>query len=254
MARKRFSEEEIRWIDKEEKLRYGRFSGIVTEFEGKRVVVGTVVDITEMREYEEKLRDEQKLLEKTLEGTIHAIVEIVETKDPYTAGHQVRVSKLSVAIAKKMDLENIREILWASLLHDVGKISVPDDILVLPRKLTPIEFEIVKTHSITGYNIVKVIQGMEKVAEIILQHHERIDGTGYPKGLKGEEILKEARIIGVSDVVEAMVNHRPYRPALSLNDALEEIYKNRGIKYDKEVVEVCIELFLSRKFSFEEPF
>jgi len=261
MARKRFSceeeeeeEEEIRWIDKEGKLRYGRFSGIVTEFEGKRVVVGTVVDITEMREYEEKLRDEQKLLEKTLEGTIHAIVEIVETKDPYTAGHQVRVSKLSVAIAKKMGLENIREILWSSLLHDVGKISVPDDILVLPRKLTPIEFEIVKTHSITGYNIVKVIPGMEKVAEIILQHHERLDGTGYPKGLKGEEILKEARIIGVSDVVEAMVNHRPYRPALSLNDALEEIYKNRGIKYDKEVVEVCIELFLSRKFSFEEPF
>jgi len=172
----------------------------------------------------------------------------------YTAGHQVRVSKLSVAIAKKMGLENIREILWASLLHDVGKISVPDDILVLPRKLTPIEFEIVKTHSITGYNIVKVIPGMEKVAEIILQHHERIDGTGYPKGLKGEEILKEARIIGVSDVVEAMVYHRPYRPAFSLNDALEEIYKNRGIKYDKEVVEVCIELFLSRKFSFEEPF
>jgi PAS domain S-box-containing protein len=117
MARKRFSEEEeeeeeeIRWIDKEGKLRYGRFSGIVTEFEGKRVVVGTVVDITEMREYEEKLNNEQKLLEKTLEGTIHAIVEIVETKDPYTAGHQVRVSKLSVAIAKKMDLENIREIL-----------------------------------------------------------------------------------------------------------------------------------------------
>ncbi len=256
VARKRFSEEEeekeIRWIDKNGRLRYGKFSGIVTELDRKRTVIGTIVDITDIKEYEEKLKKEQQLLEKTLQGTIHAIVEIVETKDPYTAGHQVRVSKLSVAIAKEMKLENLREIEWSSLLHDVGKISVPDDILVLPRKLTPIEFEIIKTHTITGYNIVKVIPNMEKVAEIILQHHERLDGSGYPKGLKGKEILKEARIIGVSDVIEAMVNHRPYRPAFSLNDALEEIYKNRGVKYDKEVVEVCIELFLSRKFSFEQ--
>jgi putative nucleotidyltransferase with HDIG domain len=214
--------------------------------------MGTIIDITEMKEYEEELKKEQKLLEKTLEGTIYAIVKIVETRDPYTAGHQVKVAKLSEAIAKEIGLKNIKEILWASLLHDVGKISVPSEILVMPRKLNPIEFGVIKTHPITGYNIVKVIPNFEKIAEIILQHHERLDGTGYPKGLKGEEILKEARIIGVSDVVEAMISHRPYRPALTIDDALEEIYKNKGIKYDKEVVEVCIELFKSKKFSLEE--
>jgi len=258
MARKRFSGEIeivsfiLRAIDRNGRLKYGKVSGRVSKIGDRKVIMGTVIDITEMKEYEEELKKEQKLLEKTLEGTIHAIVRIVETRDPYTAGHQVKVAKLSEAIAKEIGLKNIKEILWASLLHDVGKISVPSEILVMPRKLNPIEFGVIKTHPITGYNIVKVIPNFEKIAEIILQHHERLDGTGYPKGLKGEEILKEARIIGVSDVVEAMISHRPYRPALTIDDALEEIYKNKGIKYDKEVVEVCIELFKSKKISFEE--
>jgi PAS domain S-box-containing protein/putative nucleotidyltransferase with HDIG domain len=258
MARKRFSGEIesasfiLRAIDRNGRLKYGKVSGRVTKIGDRKVIIGTVIDITETKEYEEELKKEQKLLEKTLEGIIYAITRIVETRDPYTAGHQVRVAKLSEAIAKEIGLKNIKEILWASFLHDIGKISVPSEILVMPRKLNPIEFEVIKTHPITGYSIVKIIPNFERVAEIILQHHERIDGTGYPKGLKGEEILKEARIIGVSDVVEAMLSYRPYRPALTIDDAIEEIYKNKGIKYEEEIAEVCIELFRSKKFSFEE--
>jgi PAS domain S-box-containing protein/putative nucleotidyltransferase with HDIG domain len=258
MARKRFSGEiesasfVLRGIDRNGRLKYGKVSGRVTKIGDRKVIIGTVIDITETKEYEEELKKEQQLLEKTLEGIIYAITRIVETRDPYTAGHQVRVAKLSEAIAKEIGLKNIKEILWASFLHDIGKISVPSEILVMPRKLNPIEFEVIKTHPITGYSIVKIIPNFERVAEIILQHHERIDGTGYPKGLKGEEILKEARIIGVSDVVEAMLSYRPYRPALTIDDAIEEIYKNKGIKYEEEIAEVCIELFKSKKFSFEE--
>ncbi len=258
IAQKRFSGEIevasfiLRALDKNGKLKYGKVAGRVTKLGDKKVIMGTVIDITEMKEYEKELVSKHQLLEKTLEGTIYAITRIVETRDPYTAGHQVKVAKLSEAIAKEIGLKNIKEILWASLLHDVGKISVPSEILVLPRKLNPIEFGVIKTHPITGYNIVKLIPNFERIAEIILQHHERLDGSGYPRGIKGEEILKEARIIAVSDVVEAMVSYRPYRDALTLEDALEEIRKNKGIKYDKEVVEICIDLFKRKKFSFED--
>jgi len=239
----------VRGISKNGRIKYGKLSGKLAKLNGKKVIMGTVIDITEMKEYEERLKEEHQLLEKTLEGTIYAITKIVETRDPYTAGHQLRVTKLCETIGKELGVKSM-EMSWASLLHDVGKISVPSEILVMPRKLNSIEFAIIKTHPITGYNIVKVIPNFEKVAEIILQHHERLDGSGYPKGIKGKEIMKEARILGVSDVVEAMISYRPYRPALSLDDAIEEIYKNRGVKYDKEVVEVCINLFKSKRFCF----
>ncbi|MGC8976944.1 MAG: HD-GYP domain-containing protein [Candidatus Ratteibacteria bacterium] len=217
-------------------------------------------DITEeeflkikLEKEEELLKENQKLIESTLNGTIYAISKILETRDPFTANHQLNVSKLSEAIAREMGYkkDEIKEIVWASLLHDIGKISIPCEILVVPRKLTNIEFTLIKTHPITGYNILKVIPNFEKVAQIVLQHHERIDGSGYPKGLIGEQILKEARIIGVSDVVEAMSSHRPYRPAFSLEEAIEEIKKNKGIKYDPEVVEICVDLFEKKGFNFD---
>ncbi|HOK56093.1 MAG TPA: PAS domain S-box protein [bacterium] len=258
MAEKRFKGEieiasfNIRFKRPDGKIRQCFAIGRVGRYKGKKVITGTLIDITDRVNLENKLKEEHALLEKTLDGTIHAISKIVEIKDPYTAGHQINVAKLSEEISKEIGFnkEKIKEIIYASLLHDIGKISVPTEILVLPRKLTPIEFSIIKTHPIVAYNILKVIPNFENLAEIVLQHHERLDGTGYPRGIKGEKILKEARIIAVSDVVEAMINHRPYRPALSLEEALEEIDNNKGIKYDEEIVDVVIYLFKKKNFSF----
>ncbi|MCM8804855.1 MAG: PAS domain S-box protein [Candidatus Omnitrophica bacterium] len=259
MAKKRFSGEiesaefYVRGVDKYGKIKYGKVIGKIAKYKGKKVIMGTVIDVTDRVEYENKLKENQNLIEITLNGTIYAISKIVEVKDPYTAGHQLKVSKLAEAIAKEIGYKEneIKEIVWASLLHDIGKIGIPSEILVMPRKLNSIEFNIIKTHPITGYNIIKVIPNFEKLAEIVLQHHERLDGTGYPKGLKGDEILKEARIIGVSDVIEAMTAYRPYRPALPLDEGLNEIYKDKGIKYDEEIVEICIDLFKKKNFSFD---
>lgn len=258
LARKRLSGEidyasfNLRFQRPDGKIRYCYAIGRVGRYKGKKVISGTLIDITERIELENKLKEEHHLLERTLNGTIYAISKIVETKDPYTAGHQLNVSKLSESIAKEIGLDGktVKEIIYASLLHDIGKISIPSEILVLPRNLTPIEFSIIKTHPIIAYNILKVIPNFEKIAEIVLQHHERLDGSGYPKGIKKNEILKEARIIAVSDVVEAMVNHRPYRPARTLDEAFEEIHKNKKIKYDEEIVDICIYLFTKKNFSF----
>lgn len=258
MARKRFSGEieiasfYLRAIDKYGKMRYGKVIGRVTNYLGKKVIMGSVLDITDRVEYEKKLKEEHELISKILNGTIYAFSEIIEVKDPYTAGHQLKVSKLAERISKELgyEEEKVREIVWASLLHDIGKISIPSEILVLPRKLTPLEFEIVKKHPIVGYNVLKKIPNFETIAKIVLQHHERNDGSGYPDGLKEKNILKEAKILSVADVIEAMVSHRPYRPALRIEDALEEIYKNRKIKFDEEIVEICINLFEKRKFEF----
>jgi len=241
----------IRLINKNGKIKYVKVSGRVAKFNGKEVIMGAIVDITEIKEYEEKIKKEHRLLKKTFEGIIYSIIKIVETRDPYTVGHQLKVTKLAEAIAKEMRISNIKEMIWASLLHDIGKITIPSEILVTPRKLTQLEFNIMKTHPTTGYNIVKIIPNFEKIAKIILQHHERLDGSGYPEGIKRNKILKEAKILGVSDVVEAMVSNRPYRPALPLEAALEEIYRNKGIKYEEDVVEICIDLFENKKFNFE---
>ncbi|MFN4227149.1 MAG: HD domain-containing phosphohydrolase [Candidatus Ratteibacteria bacterium] len=259
MAEKRFSGQIdsasfiLRVKRPDEKIKYCYVSERVGRYKGKKVIVGTAIDITEKIELENKLNEEKKLLEQTLNGTIHALSKIVEIRDPYTAGHQLSVSVLAEKVAKELGLkeEEIKQILWASLLHDIGKISVPSEILVVPRKLTSIEFSIVKTHPIVAYNVLKVIPQFEKISQIVLQHHERLDGTGYPRGLKGDEILKEARIIAVCDVVDAMINHRPYRSALTLDEALNEIYMNRGLKYDEKVVDICFDLFKKKGFSFK---
>ena len=199
------------------------------------------------------LEKSEKRLQKTMEGAINTIAKIVETKDPYTAGHQQRVSKLAVTIAQKMKLpqEKIEGIRISSLVHDVGKISVPAEILNKPIKLSEIEYSLIRGHSQVGYDILKSIEFPWPIEKIVLQHHERLDGSGYPKGLKGDQILLEAKIMGVADVVEAMSSHRPYRPALGIDAALEEISQNKTILYDPEVVDVCLKLFQDKGFRFE---
>lgn len=184
-------------------------------------------------------------LKKNLEGSIQTIAAIVEARDPYTSGHQIRVADLAVAISGEMQLSKgqIEGIWMAGIIHDLGKIQVPAEILSKPGKLTELEFELIKTHPQIGFNLLKDIEFPWPIAQLILQHHEKIDGSGYPQGLKGEEILLESRILAVSDVVEAMSSHRPYRPALGIEEALEEITKNRGILFDKDVVDACLKIF-----------
>ena len=160
---------------------------------------------------------------------------------------------MSTAIAKELNLsqDQVEGIKIASLIHDIGKIGLPTEILSKPSKLSDVEFSLIKEHSQIGYNILKSNDFTFPVSQIILQHHERLDGSGYPHHLKGDKIFLEARIIGVADVVEAMSSHRPYRPALGIDKALEEISQNKGILYDPEVVDVCLRLFKEKEFKFE---
>lgn len=222
----------------------------------KENILGRVLvlrDITEEKKAEEEIRQSWKKLRKTLESTIQAISLIVEKRDLYTAGHQRHVSQLAQAIAKivgfsKDQIEGIRT---AALIHDVGKILLPSEILSKPGPLTENELRMVRTHARIGYDILKIIDFPYPVALVVLQHHERIDGSGYPEGLSGDKILLEAKILGVADVVEAMAYHRPYRPSLGIKRALEEISQNRGILYDPEVVDACIKLFEKKGFKFK---
>jgi PAS domain S-box-containing protein len=213
---------------------------------------GIVRDITHRIETEENLKLSYEKLQKTLNGAIKTLAYIVETKDPYTSGHQVRVAKLSIVIANELGLskEKVIATSTASLIHDIGKISVPSSILSKPGTLTDLEFAMVKLHSQIGYDILKEIDFGYPIADIVLQHHERLNGSGYPKGLKGNDIMIEARIIAVADTVESMAAHRPYRPALGIDKALDELEKGRGVLYDKEVVDSCIRVFRENKFKF----
>jgi response regulator RpfG family c-di-GMP phosphodiesterase len=208
-----------------------------------------------IKKLEKKVLDlerSEKRLQKTMEDTINTIGKIVETKDPYTSGHQKNVSQIATFIAQEMKLpqDKIKGIRIASLVHDIGKISIPTEILNKPTKLSEIEFNLIKAHSQISYDILKSIEFSWPIAQIVLQHHERLNGSGYPQGLKGEDILLEARILGVVDVVEAMSSHRPYRPAWGIDKALEEISKNRDILYDPEVVDACLKLFKKKEFKF----
>lgn len=191
--------------------------------------VHIITDITRRKCAEEELQQSFENLQKTLEGTILAMVKIVETKDPYTAGHQQRVAKLSLAIAKEMGLsgQQINVIRMASLIHDVGKIYIPAEILSKPGQLNEIESKLVKIHPQVGHDMLKTIEFLSPVVTIVLQHHERMNCSGYPQGLSSEDIILEAKILGVADVVEAMSSHRPYRAALGIDKALEEISKKR---------------------------
>jgi len=207
-----------------------------------------------------ELKDQITGLEKTiaklrlaLEGTIRTLTITSEAKDPYTAGHQRRVADLARAIGQEMGLpENVVDgIRMAGLIHDIGKIRVPGEILGKPSKLNDLEFQLVKTHPEVGYALLKDVEFPWPVADIVLQHHERINGSGYPKKLKGPEIRIEAKIIAVADVVEAVSSARPYRQELGLETALEQISKNRGILYDEKAADACLRLFWEKGFKFK---
>ncbi|MBM4444707.1 MAG: PAS domain S-box protein [Chloroflexi bacterium] len=206
---------------------------------------GIARDITQRKLAEEQVQQSYQNLQRMLEGTIQAITLMVETRDLYTAGHQQRVTQLACAIAQEMGLSNerIQMIHMAGRLHDLGKLFIPIEILSKPGHLSEIELAIIKTHPRASYDILKSIDFPWPVADAVLQHHERVNGSGYPSGLRGEEILLEARILAVSDVVEAMSSHRPYRPALGVEKALKEIVQNKGILYDPDVVSACLRVF-----------
>jgi PAS domain S-box-containing protein len=212
-----------------------------------------VEDITERMMAEEQLHETLERLRKAVGTTIQVMVSAVESRDPYTAGHQIRSSKLARAIATEMGLshETIEGIRIASSIHDIGKLSVPAEILSRPTKLKEIERLLIKQHVKCGYNILKNVESPWPLAEIVYQHHERMDGSGYPRSLKGAEILMEARILAVADVVESMSSHRPYRPALGIETALEEIETNKGTLYDDHVVDVCLRLFREKGYKLE---
>lgn len=214
--------------------------------------VAFVSDITELNRSEEKLRESYLALASIFDQTVKALASITEMRDPYTAGHQVRVSKLACAIAAGMGLSEdwIKTIRMAASIHDIGKTTIPAEILNKPGTLNSIEMSLVQNHAFSGYEILKNINFGDPIAEIVLQHHERINGSGYPRGLSGEEILLEARILAVADVVETMSSHRPYRPALTMEQALDEIRQKKGILYDGGVVDACLQMFQAGDFSF----
>lgn len=209
-----------------------------------RVNEGLRKEISFRRRAEQKLKQSLVNFKKALDGTIAALAALAEKRDPYVAGHHLRVAKLACSMATVMGLpeEQIKGIGIAASMHDIGKICVPAELLSKPGRINEFEYGIIRAHPEIGHDVLKVIEFPWPLAEIVLQHHERIDGSGYPRGLKGEETLLESRIIAVADVVEAMSSHRPYRPALRLGDAIEEIRKNKGTRYDGAVVDACLEV------------
>lgn len=213
-------------------------------------------DISERKRIEEERQAIIERLRKSLGATVQAIATVVDARDPYTAGHQRRTADLSRAIATEMGFvpDRIDFVRIVSTIHDLGKISVPAEILSKPTKLTELEFSLIKTHAQSGYDILKDVDFPWPVAQVILQHHERLNGSGYPQGLRGDEILIEARIIAVSDVVESMASHRPYRAALGIEAAIEEITANRGILYDPQVVDACLRLFREKGYRLDKTF
>jgi putative nucleotidyltransferase with HDIG domain len=222
------------------------YSSIILKAEqvaGLRVIT---IDMTEQQKTRETLLNAMK-------STIAAVALTTELRDPYTAGHQQRVAKLASAIADEIGFEKDRVsgLRLSGIVHDIGKMYVPAEILSKPGRLSDIEFSLIKLHPEAGYNILKDIEFPWPIAQTILQHHERLNGSGYPKGIKGDDILLEARILAVADVVEAMASHRPYRPALGLEKAFDEIRQHKGSLFDVDVVDACLRLF-TKGFTFEK--
>ncbi len=209
-------------------------------------------EVENRKQMQQELQQSFENLERAMHSTIQAISMTVEKRDPYTSGHQLRVAILAKAIAQELKLpENqIESIYMAASIHDIGKISLPAEILVKPIPLTDIEISLIQAHAQAGYDILSGIDFPWPIADIVVQHHERLNGSGYPRGLAGEEILLEARILCVADVVETMASHRPYRPSIGMDKALEEITTNRGVLYDLHVVDACLTLFKEKNFQF----
>jgi PAS domain S-box-containing protein len=217
------------------------------------IILSIARDITERKKSEAGLQRHFQQLRDNFVATVNALASTIEMKDPYTAGHQRRVTILACAIAEEMDLseDQFDGLRMAGLIHDLGKINVPAEILSKPGQLSEFEMKMIRHHPQFCHDLLKHIDLPWPVAQIVLQHHERMDGSGYPHGLKGDEIMLEARILAVADVVEAMASHRPYRPAHSIGSALEEILHNKDTLYDSEVVDACVRLFYDKGFTLE---
>jgi PAS domain S-box-containing protein len=243
-------EEPIQTRSKGERILHTKKVPIMDERGEPEYLLGISEDITDRKRAEERLKETLESLRKAAGATIQVMVHAVEARDPYTAGHQMRSAHLAQAIATGMGLsqEKIDGIRMAGSIHDIGKISIPSELLSKPTMLKDIELSLIKEHALRGYEMLKDVESPWPLAEIVYQHHERIDGTGYPRNLKGDEILLEARILAVADVVEAMASHRPYRPAKGIDAALEEIATNRGILYDPEVADACLKLFHEKQY------
>jgi len=227
---------------------------IIRDSNGKNIgILSSGEDITIRKLDGKKLEDSYKKLKNTLDSSINTLASIVELRDPYTSGHQKKVSTIAFAISKEMGLsiDSVEAVKTAALIHDIGKISIPASILSKPGKISTIELEMIKEHPKIGYDLIKGIEFPYAIAEIVLQHHERLDGSGYPDGLKDDRISIEAKILAVADVIEAMSSHRPYRSALGIKAALKEIKANSGKFYDTEVVNACIRLINKKKFKFD---
>jgi PAS domain S-box-containing protein/putative nucleotidyltransferase with HDIG domain len=211
----------------------------------RRTNEALLVEINERKQTERALQNSYSRLHKALEGTIHALASTIKKRDPYTFGHQQRVSNLACAIAREMGLQEqmVNGIRMVGFIHDLGKIYVPAEILNKPGQLTDVESTLIRSHATVGHDILKTVDFPWPIAQVIMQHHERINGSGYPLGLSGREILLEAKIIAVADSIEAIASHRPYRPALGLDRALKEVSDKKGILYEPEVVDMCLKLF-----------
>ncbi len=211
---------------------------------GLEMLILIVVDITEALAAKSKLAEALRQVNVALEGAVELVSKVVEVRDPYTAGYQENVSRLATAIAERLRLgeDSVRAVRIVGLLHDVGKVSIPAEILSKPGKLTDLEWSLIKRHPVIGYQILREMKLGGPIAEIVKHHHERVNGTIYPEGLAGSELTLESKIEAVADVVEVMVSHRPYRASKDVGEAIEEIIKNSGILYDKEVVAACIDV------------
>ncbi len=231
-------------------IEVGVHSSLAT-FGNRPAIIGMLQDISEKKRADELIQQQVKMLEKAFMSTVEVATTLSEMRDPYTAGHERRVAEIAVAISGVLGIEQSRQegLRVAGYLHDIGKITVPSEILAKPGQLSPTEFLLIKEHAQASYDVLKTVEWPWPVADMVLQHHERMDGSGYPRGLKGDAMLLEARILAVADVVEAMASHRPYRAALGIDAALAEIERGRGEKYDSVVVDACLTLFREKGYA-----
>jgi HD-GYP domain-containing protein (c-di-GMP phosphodiesterase class II) len=219
--------------------------------DGRPAIIGLLQDISEKKRAEEQIQRYIAQLETAFMSTVQVVTTLGEMRDPYTGGHQRRVGEIAVAIGAELGFDARRQegLRVAGYLHDIGKIRIPSEILSKPGKLSPVEFQLVQGHAQASYDVLKDVEFPWPVAEVALQHHERIDGSGYPQGLRGEAILLEARVMAVADVIEAMSSHRPYRAALGIEAALAEIGRGRGTAYDPDVADACLKLFRENDYA-----
>jgi len=217
---------------------------------GRPAVIGLMEDISEKKRAEEKIQHYIAQLETAFMRTVEVATTLSEMRDPYTAGHERQVAQIAVAIGAELGFDERRQegLQVAGYLHDIGKIIIPSEILSKPGTINAAEFQLIQGHAQASYDVLKGVDFPWPVAQVALQHHERIDGSGYPQGLKGEAILLEARIMAVADVIDAMSSHRPYRPGLGIDKALAEIKRGRGTAYDTVVVDACLRLFRERRY------